>query len=141
MSNPYQYSYVEHNPSRTYTDLNLSFVQHPLTKDVAKKTNAEAIKQSMKTLLLLGKNEKPFHPEISGGIYEMLFENIAESDLDIILKKRIRRVLSSFEPRVEIRSVKVNVNTDQNGLDVTVYFVIANTLEPVTLDLFLKTIR
>ena len=138
--NSYKYNYIEANPVRTFSDLNLAFTKHPLTGDVTKKTNEEAIKQSMKTLLLIGNNEKPFHPEVSGGIYDLLFENI-DPDYEFLLEDRIKQVLRSHEPRIEVRKVDVKVSADQNGFNVSIYFVIINTLEPVTLNLFLKTVR
>lgn len=141
MANRYKYNYIESNPSRTYTDLNFSFAKHPITNDVAKKTNEEAIKQNLKSLIYLGKNEKPFHPEIGGGIYDFLFENIAEENLDVILEKKIHHVLSVYEPRAEIRGVSVKASTERNGFNISVYFVVLNTLSPVTLDMFLKTVR
>jgi predicted component of type VI protein secretion system len=95
----------------------------------------------MKSLIYLGKNEKPFHPEIGGGIYDFLFENIAEDHLDKILENRIKQVLSTYEPRAEIRGVNVQVSPERNGFEISVYFVVLNTLTPVTLDLFLKTVR
>ena len=48
--------------ARTYKDLNLNFSLNQGTKDVAKKTDIEAVKQSVLNLILTKHYERPFHP-------------------------------------------------------------------------------
>ena len=50
-----------------YKDLNLFFTPNPVTKDVSKVTDVQAIKRSVRNLVLLNPGEKPFHPEIGTG--------------------------------------------------------------------------
>jgi hypothetical protein len=57
-----------------YKDLNLFFTPNPVTKDVSKVTDVQAIKRSVRNLVLLNPGEKPFHPEIGTGIRASLFE-------------------------------------------------------------------
>ena len=45
-----------------FSDLDLNFQRNPITKDVAMKLNEEAVKRSLKNLILLKRYEKPFHP-------------------------------------------------------------------------------
>jgi phage baseplate assembly protein W len=132
---------LEHYPSRTYSDVNFSLVTHPVSLDVTRKINEEAIKQSIKSLCLLGAKEKPFHPEIYGGIYELLFENIEEPGTKELLKMNITRVLTEYEPRVEVLSVDAESQNDNNSVSVTVYFKIINTLVPSKVEFFVKTAR
>ena len=42
--------------------------------DIGKITDIQAVKRSIRNLVLLNQYEKPFHPEISSGIRGMLFE-------------------------------------------------------------------
>ena len=51
-----------------YRDLDLDFVPHPVTKDISIKTNDEAVKRSVRNLVLTNAYEKPFHPEISSDV-------------------------------------------------------------------------
>lgn len=132
---------INTNPSRQYTDLNFNMTKHPVSGDVSKKSNEEAIKQSVKSLILLRPKEKPFHPEIAGNIYGTLFENFDEPGTSEVLKLDIRAILAANEPRIEVRDVVVNSYQDQNSIEIKIYFVIINTLMPANVDIFIKSIR
>jgi hypothetical protein len=60
--------------TRTFTDLDLNFLAHPVTKDVTAKTDEQAVKASIRNLILTSNYEKPFHPEIGSPIKSLLFE-------------------------------------------------------------------
>lgn len=126
--------------SRTFTDIDLNFLAHPVTKDVTVKTNEQAIKSSIRNLILTSNYEKPFHPEIGSQIKSLLFEP-ATPMLPIMLKKAIEFTIYNFEPRVNLTRVEAIVSEDENSIDVTVEFVIINTSTPVALDLILYRTR
>ena len=128
------------NYSRTFTDIDLNFLAHPVTKDVTVKTNEQAIKSSIRNLILTSNYEKPFHPEIGSQIKSLLFEP-ATPMLPIMLKKAIEFTIYNFEPRVSLTRVEAIVSEDENSIDVTVEFVIINTSTPVALDLILYRTR
>ena len=67
----------EKRSNRIFKDLSLNFNQNPVTKDITKVTDVEAIKRSVKNLISLNHYEKPFHPEIGSGIRELLFEPLS----------------------------------------------------------------
>ena len=138
---PLNYEYIEPNPSRQYTDINIAFTQHPITGDIAKKSGNESIKQSLRNLVLLNKNEKPFHPEIGGGIYEMLFENMDEPGIIQKVKYDLINVITQWEPRVDLTGIEVEPNYDSNSVTISIYYVILNTLEPNNVEIFLKLVR
>ena len=54
--------------TRKWADLDLDFVAHPVTKDIVLKKDVEAIKRSVRNLILTNPHERPFHPEIGSGI-------------------------------------------------------------------------
>ena len=54
--------------SRSWADLDLDFTKHPVTKDIVKKTNIEAVKRAVRNIVLTNRYDKPFHPEIDGGV-------------------------------------------------------------------------
>ena len=60
--------------TRTFTDLDLNFFAHPVTKDVTTKIDEQAIKSSVRNLILTSNYEKPFHPEIGSPLKSLLFE-------------------------------------------------------------------
>jgi len=49
---------VKEKQSRVFKDIDLSFTANALTGDIGKKLNANAIKQSVKSLLLTKPHEK-----------------------------------------------------------------------------------
>ena len=44
--------------NRTYSDLNLNFTRNPATSDVARLTDVEAVKRSVRNLILTNRFEK-----------------------------------------------------------------------------------
>jgi len=130
---------MAHN-SRTFTDIDLNFLAHPVTKDVTVKTNEQAIKSSIRNLILTSNYEKPFHPEIGSQINSLLFEP-ATPMLPIMLKKAIEFTIYNFEPRVNLTNVSAILSEDENSINVSIEFVIINTSTPVGLDLILYRTR
>ncbi|SVD68203.1 uncharacterized protein METZ01_LOCUS421057, partial [marine metagenome] len=53
---------------REYTDLDLFFNKRGTSKDITKVTNIQAVKRSIRNLVLTNHYEKPFHPEIGSGV-------------------------------------------------------------------------
>ena len=130
---------MAHN-TRTFTDLDLNFLAHPVTKDISTKTDEQAIKSSIRNLVLTSNYEKPFHPEIGSQIKSLLFEP-ATPMLPILIKKAIEFTIYNFEPRVNLINVDAVLSEDENSIDVTVEFVIINTSTPLALDLILDRTR
>tara|TARA_B100000497_G_C7677585_1_gene409498 strand:- start:1049 stop:1507 length:459 start_codon:yes stop_codon:yes gene_type:complete len=128
----------------TYKDLNLFFSPNPVTKDVSKVTDVQAIKRSVRNLVLLNPGEKPFHPEIGTGIRAALFQPFSPIMISA-LRTRIEESITRYEPRVILQSVdfgEEEQNLDNNTLACRINFFITNvpnTLENV--DILLKRIR
>ena len=109
----------------TSSDLDINFDRNPLSGDVAMRRDEEAIKRSLKNLILLKRNEKPFHPEIYSGIQDMLFELV--DPLTVIeVKKRISDIIRNYEPRVNTAVVDVADVIDRNEIRITIRFTIKN---------------
>ena len=109
----------------TSIDLDINFDRNPLSGDVAMRRDEEAIKRSLKNLILLKRNEKPFHPEIYSGILDMLFELV--DPLTVIeVKKRISDTIRNYEPRVNTAVVDVADVIDKNEIRITIHFTIKN---------------
>lgn len=125
---------------RTFKDLDLTFQMNPVSKDVAKKFDDDAIKQSIKTLLLMINYESPFHPEIGSPVYGLLFEPATPITAEVI-RTAIGYTLRTFEPRADIQAINVVANPDANSYTVSVVFKIANYYEPFTVNVLLKRLR
>ena len=126
---------------RIYKDLNLNFLAHPVKKDVQRLYDVESIKRSIRNLVNLNRFDKPFHPEIFGGVRELLFEPVSPFVVDII-ETRITNVINTYERRVELSSVLVTDNSDNNEYKITIEFYILNTpAELITLETILQRAR
>jgi phage baseplate assembly protein W len=126
--------------TRTFTDLDLNFLAHPVTKDVTTKVDEQAIKASIRNLILTSNYEKPFHPEIGSPIKSLLFEP-ATPLLPILIERAIHQTIDNYEPRVILTNVKANMSPDTNSIYVTIEFVIVNTSVPLIVDLILTRTR
>ena len=83
--------------SRIFADLDINFRKHPATDDVTMRYDEEAIKQSIKNLVMTNHYERPFHPEIGSQLRALLFEP-ASPLLVISLKQSITNTINNFEP-------------------------------------------
>jgi phage baseplate assembly protein W len=126
--------------TRTFTDLDLYFTAHPVNKDVAIKYDEQAIKQSVRNLILTKNFERPFHSEIGSQVRGLLFEPVTEMSVSII-KRSIVDVIRNYEPRVQLVDVFVNVRPDENYVDIRIIFKIINTATPIELTLTLERTR
>ena len=126
---------------RQWRDLDLFFGRKKVSKDINKVVSIQAVKRSIRNLVLLNHYEKPFHPEIGSGVRDMLFELMTPITA-FILAKKIEDVIENFEPRAKLVGVRALPNLDRNEYEVTVEFYVVNTpTELVDLTIFLEVLR
>lgn len=126
--------------TRNFSDLDLNFTAHPVTKDIVLRYDENAIKTSLKNLIMTSNFERPFHSEIGSPIKRLLFEP-ATPMLAVVMKRAIVDTVNNFEPRVELLDVDVYVGEDSNAIRVTIEFKIRNTERPLSLDIVLERTR
>lgn len=126
--------------ARKFTDIDLSFDAHPVTKDILRKRDENAIAQSIKTLLLTSHYERPFNPDLGSNIKRFLFEPIDDVTTSLI-QDSIYQTLVNFETRIQIEEVVASPNFDLDQYDVSITFYIKNVIEPITISFFLERIR
>lgn len=126
--------------TRTFSDFDLNFIANPATGDIAKKYDENAIKQSIKNLVMTNHYERPFHPEIGSQVTALLFEPYTPM-LSSMVQRAIIQTIENFEPRVKLISVDVNMNPDNNTVYVSITFRIINTQVPLTVDFTLQRTR
>jgi len=123
-----------------FSDLNLAFTAHPITGAVTRKTDREAVKQSVKNLILTDFYERPFKPDIGCGIRSYLFELFSPA-IKQQMERAMREVIENYEPRADIIAVLVEDNPDLNALTASIAFFIKNDPDPVVLDVILERVR
>ena len=127
--------------AKQYIDLDLFFNKKSTSKDISKVTDIQAVKRSIRNLVLTNHYEKPFHPEIGSGVRGILFEPMTPLTAHILTRK-IEDVIENFEPRARLISVRAQPNLDRNEYECTVTFFVVNApTELVDLTLFLERLR
>ena len=118
-----------------------NFDLHPLSNDIARVRNEQAIKQSIRCLLLTNIGERFFKPLLGSNVYRSLFEPL-DGFTKSNIKMYVEDTINAFEPRANLQAVNVYDNGDDgNSLTVTVEFSIINTGQDATLNLILKRVR
>jgi uncharacterized protein len=123
-----------------WRDLDLDFIPHPVTGDVTVKTGLEAIKRSVRNLVMMAQYEKPFNPDIECGIRQMLFEPLSPVTA-LMIRQNVVAAIEQFEPRAQILEVQVIANYETNAFDITMYFRVQNVSDPVVLNVTLERLR
>jgi phage baseplate assembly protein W len=122
------------------SDLDINFDKNPLSGDVAVRTGEEAIRRALKNLMLLKRGEKPFHPEISSGIQDMLFELIDPVTV-IEAKAKISDMIRRYEPRIDRAIVSMADVIDRNEVRITINFTIKNVQQVFSTTIAMKRLR
>jgi phage baseplate assembly protein W len=123
-----------------FSDLDLAFIAHPINGKLTRKTNREAVRQSVKSLILTDFYERPFKPDIGCSIRYLLFELFTPM-VKQQMENAIREVINNYEPRANIIELLVEERPDMNALTVSVAFMIVNDPNPIILDVILERVR
>ena len=128
-------------PSKNpFIDLDLNFLPNYVDGDVTVKLNEEAVKRSLRNLILLRRFEKPFHPEISSGIQDMLFENPSPVVYSV-LKGQIEELIRRYEPRVNNLAIGFLAEPDKNSVTLNIKFTVANRPQLIETNILLERTR
>jgi len=127
-------------PSEIYSDFLHTFLPHPATGQISRKTNVDAVKMSIRNLVLTDKYERLKNPRIGANIRRHLFELFTPMTAEY-LKNDIRQTIEQNEPRARILQLNVTPNEDQNEMRVNLLFSIVTSQEPQQLELTLYRVR
>jgi len=131
---------VKKKKKEIFSDIDLGFIAHPITGKISRKVNREAVRQSVKSLILTDYYERPFKPNIGCGIRYYLFE-LFSAAVKQQMESAIRETIANHEPRADVIEVLVEEKQDINALVVSVAFMILNDPNPVVLDVILERVR
>ena len=112
-------------------------------------SDLDAVNRAVKNLIMTKKFERPYAPLYGSDVYSSLFEQIdtiADDNVSVNItaanvKKDIEAAIKNYEPRAEVLEVTVKADSERNGLDVTIYYIVANQANPTSLEIFLERIR
>lgn len=123
-----------------FSDFDSLFQANPITKKLNTNVNREAVKESVRNLILTNYFERPFRSDIGCSIRSYLFELFSPA-LKQTMENAVIEVINNFEPRADVLDVLVEDRSDLNAISVTVAFQIRNDVTPVVLDVILERVR
>lgn len=126
--------------TRTFTDLDFNFMVHPRTGDVSTRSDEEAVKQSIRNLILTKNYERPFRSHIGCQVNRLLFEPMSPL-LSTMIERSIADAINNFEPRAVLLGVNVAFSPQNNDAYITVTFKLINTQTPIAINLILERTR
>jgi phage baseplate assembly protein W len=110
--------------SRSFKDISFNFGMNPITKDVVVLKNEEAIKQSVKNLVLTKLGERLFNPNVGTDTTSYLFELNSTFSAGSLIEE-IENVLTTYESRITLKNITVDVEDDLNEFSVIIeYFIV-----------------
>lgn len=131
---------IEIKTRRTkFVDIDLLFAAHPISKDIVRKIDENAIVTSLRNLILTEKFDHHFHPEIYSPVRSLLFELLTNETIANI-KRSVEYLISNFEPRVELLLVEVVPYPEQKGIELTIFYKIVGTVETIKTTFYLDRI-
>ena len=123
-----------------FSDLDLSFLPHPVTGQPKVLTDAKAIEQSMRNLVLTNFFERFYYPDIGCDVESQLFENF-DSVFKTVTELKIRRGLANDEPRGRVLKLDLRPDKDRNEVRIALTYQALNRSEPVVVSFFLERVR
>lgn len=123
-----------------YSDFFTNLDKHPIKNTLLRKINVDAVKQSIKNIVLTDRGERLYNPTFGGNIRALLFENKTPQTF-ISIKEQIKDVLEAHEPRAEIVDIVVADTYDDHTVDVSIVFRVINIQDPITLQIILERVR
>ena len=125
---------------RTNSDIDCSFERNRDTNDVYKKTEAAAVRQSIKNLLMTNRGSVPFKPVYGGDLESFLFQLDTEIE-SYDIEEAVETQIKLFEPRAVLRRVTANIQSEYNAVSITIVFQVINTTKVVTMELSISRAR
>jgi hypothetical protein len=112
---------------------------NPVSNDVVRNVDLQAIKESIKNLVMTERGERLFQPELGCDVHSMLFESLTP-DLIITAKSMIEDVLTKYEPRIEVENVTI-LSKNDGIVYITVRFYTLNISEAIEYTIKIDRIR
>lgn len=122
-----------------FSDFLNSFDVDTVKKDLYRLTNEDAVKASIRNILLTNVGER-IYSNVGSNIRSILFENFTPA-MESVLADLIRTAIENYEKRARILDVIVDSSVDDHHISVTVVFSVINREEPLTFELILNRIR
>ena len=115
--------------SRSFKDISLSFIPHPVTGDLTVIKDANAIKKAVRNLVQTIPRERFFNPNLGTDIRGSLFD-FCDFGTASVIQQQIQTTIENYEPRIDNLQIEVFPRPDQNEFEVNIYFDIVGQQFP-----------
>jgi phage baseplate assembly protein W len=127
--------------SRAFKDISLSFVPHPVTKDLPVLVNERAIARAVRNLVETIPTERFFNPDLGSDVRSSLF-GFCDYGTASIITSQIEQTILNYEPRADNINVVVIPRPDDNNFEVTVAFdIVGQQIPPAQISFILEATR
>ena len=127
--------------SQGFRDISMTFQVSPLNYDIIGLKNESAIARSVRNLVFTLPGERFFNENLGSKVSRSLFENMDEISASVI-QDEITNTINNYEPRVNLISVVVSPNYDENEFNVTInYRIVGIDVLPQQLSFALQPTR
>ena len=124
---------------RWYTDIDLNITPHPSSGDLVLKQDKEAVKRSVRNIMLTNNYERPFRPNFGANLRGLLFE-LADDITKLEIRNQITEAIEDYEPRVVIDKIYLNEDKS-NNMFVNIHYGVRGVIEPQELEVILQRVR
>jgi phage baseplate assembly protein W len=123
-----------------YSDFLHTFLPHPSTQQITRKTNEDSVKMALRNLIFTNKYERPRNPTFGGNIRNYLFEPFTPL-IENNIKRDLENLIQNYEPRVRVLEINVSALPDDNGLAISITFRTVTAPTPQQVDISLYRVR
>tara|TARA_Y100000004_G_scaffold172249_1_gene208911 strand:- start:335 stop:766 length:432 start_codon:yes stop_codon:yes gene_type:complete len=124
-----------------YKDIDITFERHPITNDITVKKDVDAVKRSLKNIILTNHYERPFKPNFGSNLRTRLFE-IADGEIGGRTYQLIRESIMKLEPRIRDMSMQFSEDAiDRNELNCTIFFSVHNVSQQQDINFKISRVR
>jgi phage baseplate assembly protein W len=126
--------------SQAYSDFTTDMTPHPVSLDIVKFIDENAVIRSVRNLLMTNRYERLYQPTIGTDIRKMLFEPVNSMTAQNI-SDFVKNTIYDFEPRAKLLSVTVTPDEDGNRYIVSITIIVINKQDPISFNITLDRIR
>lgn len=123
-----------------YSDFSMNMLQNPLSGDLGIVANENAVRASLKNLVLTNRYERLLDPYIGTDLQSLLFET-PDSGVTKLIQEYIKQTITNYEPRVNLIDVKCVAYPQQNGYTATIIYSLKTFNGVQTLNIPLNRVR
>lgn len=117
------------DPVKTFLGVGWAHPVQPdsLAADIASAEYEEDIRQAIRIILETSPGERVMRPDFGSGLRDMLFEPVNVTTFALV-KQRVEHALIFWEPRINVRDVKVTTRAaERNCLEINIGYEVRTT--------------